>query len=107
MLGQLFDFMLRKALTPKYYDRGSPIITIHINGIQIQNVLIDLGALINVMTREFLLRLSIIGLRDTPTILTLVDNSTVKPDGMIEDIIVTLDSLVFPSNQETPLVDIH
>ena len=48
------------------------------------------------MTREVLLRISIIGLRDTLTILQLVDNSTVKPDYMIEDIIVTLDSLDFP-----------
>ena len=48
------------------------------------------------MTREVLLRLSIIGLRDTPTILQLAENSTVKPDGMIEDIRMTLDSLDFP-----------
>ena len=58
--------------------------------------MIDLGALINVLTREVLLRLSIIGLRDSPTILQLVENSTIKPDGMIVDIIVTLDSLDFP-----------
>ena len=49
------------------------------------------------MNREVLLRISFIGLRDTPTILQLVDNSIVNPDGMIEDIIVTLDSLDFPS----------
>ena len=50
------------------------------------------------MTREVLLRLNIIGIRDTPKILQLVDNSTVKPKGMIEDIIVTLDALDFPSD---------
>ena len=50
------------------------------------------------MTREVLLRLNVIGIRDTPTILQLVDNSTIKPDGMIEDIIVTMDSIDFPSN---------
>ena len=35
VLGQLSDSMLSKALTPKYFDPGSPIVTIHINGIQI------------------------------------------------------------------------
>jgi len=60
--------------------------------------LIYLGESINFVTKEVLLRLSIIGLRDTPTIIQLVDNSTIKPDGMIEDIIVTLDSLDFPSD---------
>ena len=69
VLGQLSNLMLRKALAPKYSNPRSPIITIHINGIQIQNVCIDFGASINVINREFLLRLSIIGLRDTPTIL--------------------------------------
>lgn len=83
---------------PKYSDPRILVVTIYINGIQIQNVLIDLGASINVMTREVLLRLSIIGLRDTPTILQLAKNSTIKTDGMIEDIILTLDSLDFPSN---------
>lgn len=93
VLGQLFDLMLSKAMTPKYSDLGSLVVTIHINGIQIQNVLIDLGASINVMTKEVLLRLNIIRLRDTHTILQLANNSTVKPNCMIEDIIVILDSL--------------
>lgn len=62
VLGQLFDLMLSKVLMPKYSDPGIPVVTIHINGIQIQNVLIDLGASISVVTREVLLRLSIIGL---------------------------------------------
>ena len=69
VLGQLFDSMLSKGLTPKYSDPGSPVVTLHINGIQIQNVLIDLGESINVMTREVLLRLNIIGLWGTYTIL--------------------------------------
>ena len=69
VLGQLSDLMLSKALMPEYSDLGSLVVTIHINGIEIQKKLIDLGASINVMTREVLLRLSIIGLRDTPIIL--------------------------------------
>ena len=59
---------------------------------QVQNALVDLGASINVMTKEVLSQLHIIGLRETPTILYLIDSSTIKPNGMIEDVIVTLNS---------------
>ena len=38
------------------------------------------------------------GLRPTPTILHLADSSTVTPDGMIENIVVTLDSLEHPAD---------
>ena len=57
-----------------------------------QNVLIDLGASINVMTKEVVYKLSIIGLRQTSTILQLADSSTIIPDGMLEDVTVTLHS---------------
>ena len=56
------------------------------------NVLIDLGASINVMTKEVMCKLNIIGLRQTPTILQLENSSTIIPNGMLEDVIVTLHS---------------
>ena len=42
--------------------------------------------------------LKIEGLRATPTILHLANRSTVTPDGMIEDIVVILDSLEYTTN---------
>ena len=41
-------------------------------------------------------KLNIIGLRQTPTILQLADSSTIVPDGMLEDVIVTLHSWEYP-----------
>jgi len=38
MLGELSDLMLSKTLMPKYSNLGIHVVTIHINGIQIQNV---------------------------------------------------------------------
>ena len=49
------------------------------------------------MTKETMKKLQIEGLRPTPTILQLADSSTVIPDGMIENIVVTLDSLEYPA----------
>ena len=52
VLGHLFDLMLDNPRIPKYADPGSPVVTLTIQGIQVQNVLIDLGASIKVMTKE-------------------------------------------------------
>ena len=92
VMGHSFDFMLNKSIATKYYNLGSLVVIVHINGVQVQNALIDLDAFINVMTREVLLHLNIISIRENPTILQLSNSSIVKFDGMIEDVIVTLDS---------------
>lgn len=47
--GKLVDLLLGKLVNPKYGDLGSPIITILIRESKILNVLVDLGATINVM----------------------------------------------------------
>ena len=44
------------------------------------------------MTKDVLSWLQIVGLRETPTILQLAESSTIKPNGMIEDIKIILNS---------------
>ncbi|GLJ22803.1 hypothetical protein SUGI_0429710 [Cryptomeria japonica] len=91
-MGQLANIMLGKIVIPKYSDPSSPVVSIVINGNQIKNVLIDLRAAINVMPREVMKHLENNGLRTTPIVLQLVDGSTVRPGGIIEDVIAILDS---------------
>ena len=50
------------------------------------------------MTKDIVKKLKIEGLRATPTILQLADSSTITPNGMIENIVVTLDSLEYLAN---------
>ena len=50
------------------------------------------------MTKDTMKNLNVEGLRATPTILKLADGSIVTPDGMIEDIVVTIDSLKYPTD---------
>ena len=76
----------------KYIDPGVPLITITIIKFSIPNTLIDLGASINVMTMETLRSLNIYNIRPTPTILELIDRSKVKPEGVVDDVIVSIDS---------------
>jgi hypothetical protein len=88
--------MLEKLAVPKYSDPGSPVVTITIHERQVQNGIVDLGESTKVMKKEVLSQLHIIGLQETPTILHLRDSFTIKPDGMIEYFIVTLNSWEYP-----------
>ena len=71
--------------------------TITINEVSIGNTLIDLGAAINVMTATTLEQLQLQPLlRPTPTILELVDKTRVIPEGILDDVMVTLASWEYP-----------
>ena len=76
---------------------GNPIVTVSINNISVGNTLVDLGAAINIMTINTVewLHLSHL-LRPTPTVLKLADRTTVKPVGILYDILVTLSSWEYP-----------
>jgi len=41
-----------KITIQEYLDPGSPIVKAHINGVEIPNTLIDLGATINIMSKQ-------------------------------------------------------
>lgn len=51
LVGKIVDIMMGKISIQKYADPGSPIVKTHINGIEILNTLIDLGAAINIMSK--------------------------------------------------------
>jgi hypothetical protein len=51
------------------------------------------------MTKYTMLKLNLQGfLRDTPTILHLADRCTIKLEGMLEDIIISIDSWEYSTN---------
>eukprot|EP00253_Pinus_taeda_P026709 PITA_26709 len=88
--------MMGKVTMQKYVDPGSPIVKTTINGIEIPNTLIDLGAAINIMSRQTMEQLKLPNLLFTPTLLQLADRSIIKVDGVLEDISVSLDSWEYP-----------
>jgi len=98
LVGKIADIMMGKITMQKYVDLGSPIVKTHINGIEIPNKLIDLGATINIMSRQIMEQLKLPNLLFTPTLLQLADRSIIKPDGVLEDISVSLDSWEYPVN---------
>ena len=65
---------------------------------QIPNVLVDLGAAINVMTIETVRKLGLTNLSPTPNFLELADRSTIKPEGILDDLIISVDSWEYPAD---------
>ena len=83
--------MTDQSRIAKYTSPGSPVLTVIINNISIENSLIDLGSAINMMTTAVLEVLQVGQfLRPTPSILELADRTTVKSAGVLDDIIVSV-----------------
>lgn len=59
VIGQLFHLMLGRVIFPKYLDLGSPVVDVHIDGTIVPHTLTDLGATINVMTKDTMLKLNL------------------------------------------------
>ena len=76
----------------KHIDLGNPIVIVCIRKIQISNVLVELGVSVTVMTIETLKQLGLANLRPTPTILDMAYRSTIKPKGVVDDVVVSFDS---------------
>jgi hypothetical protein len=88
--------MSEKTMMEKYVDPGNLVVTVFIKNVPLYNTLIYLGFTINIMTVPTIEKLQLENLQPTPTILGLVDKSRVNTTGILDDIIVTLDSWDYP-----------
>lgn len=55
-----------------------------------------MGAAINVMTRKTMEQLGLSHIHPTLTVLELEDISKIKPDGVLDDVVVSIDSWEYP-----------
>ena len=93
VVGHLSNIMLGKILNPKYAKLGSVVVIVNIKSVFIPNTLIDLWETINVISKDRMLKLNLqASLRYTTIVLQLVDSSIVCPEGILEDIIVWVES---------------
>jgi len=65
VMGNLSDIMLEKSIPVQYGDPRNPILTVQINGVDISNVQVDLGAAINRITSTTILTLGLLNLKPT------------------------------------------
>ena len=88
--------VIKKNLPEKMKDPGSFTIPCTIGGFEIQKALCDSGASINLMPLSVARRLSLGELTPTTVTLQMADRTMVKPEGIIEDVLVKVGKFVFP-----------
>ena len=88
--------LMKKELPKKMKDPRSFTIPCIIEGVEIQKALCDSGASINFMPLSVAKQLSLGELIPTTITLQMADRSMVKPEGVLEDVLVTVGKFVFP-----------
>ena len=88
--------VMKKELSEKMKDPRSFTIPCIIGGVEIQKALCDSGASINLMPLSVAKQLSLGELIPTTITLQMADRSMVKPEGVLEDVLVTVGKFVFP-----------
>ncbi|KAH9803303.1 hypothetical protein KPL71_001711 [Citrus sinensis] len=97
-MGENVSAVLQKKLPPKCKDPGMFTIPCKIGSVRVEKTLLDLGASINVMPRSIYSSLNIGPLKETGVIIQLADRSNAYPDGVLEDVLVQVNELVFPAD---------
>ena len=87
--------ILQKKLPPKCKDPYMFTIPCKIGNTRFERAMLDLGASINVMPYSIYASLNLEPLEETGVIIQLTDSSNTYPRGVIEDVLVRINELVF------------
>ncbi|KAJ9556479.1 hypothetical protein OSB04_011093 [Centaurea solstitialis] len=90
--------VFQKMLPPKCKDPGVFTIPCKLGNVTINRAMLDLGASINVMSYSIFKILNVGSLQETGVIIQLADRSLVHPKGVLEDLLVQVNELVFPAD---------
>ena len=90
--------VFQKKLPPKCKDPGVFTIPCKLGNVTINRSMLDLGASINVMPYSIFRTLNVGPLQETGVVIQLADRSLVYPKGILEDLLVQVNELVFPAD---------
>ena len=90
--------ILQKRLPPKCKDPGIFTVPCKLGNLDIPSAMIDLGASINVLPYSIFKTFDMRMLKKTGVIVQLADRSIVHPKGVLEDVLVQVNELVFPAD---------
>ncbi|XP_028206362.1 uncharacterized protein LOC114389835 [Glycine soja] len=90
--------VIQLILPPKHKDPGSVTVPCSIGEVSIGKALIDLGAIINLMSLSMCRRLEELEIMPTRMTLQLADRSITRPYGVIEDVLVRVKHLLLPAD---------
>ncbi|CAN6703697.1 unnamed protein product [Malus baccata var. baccata] len=97
-VGENVFAILQRKLPPKCKDPGSFTILCVIGNTRFKSAMLDLGASINVMPYSIYVSMNLGELKHDGVITQLADRSNAYPKGVVEDVLVQVDQLVFPAD---------
>ncbi|CAN6692802.1 unnamed protein product [Malus baccata var. baccata] len=97
-LSEEVSAVLQRKLPPKLKDAGSFTIPCVIGGKEFGRALCDLGASINLMPYSVYKSLNLGDLKETKVVIQLADRSNRYPKGLLEDVLVQVNELIFPAD---------
>ncbi|CAN6685855.1 unnamed protein product [Malus baccata var. baccata] len=97
-VGENVAAILQRKLPPKCKDPGSFTIPWVIGNTRFESAMLDLGASINVMPYSIYASMNLGALKNDGVIIQLADRSNVYPKGVLEDVLVQVNHLVFPAD---------
>ncbi|KAM1818309.1 hypothetical protein ACFX11_000115 [Malus domestica] len=95
-VGENVSAILQRKLPPKCKDPGSFTIPCVIGNTRFESAMLDLGASINVMPYSIYASINLGGLKNDGVIIQLADRSNAYPKGVLEDVLVQVNHLIFP-----------
>ena len=87
--------VLQRKLPPKCKDSGSFTIPCVIRNTKFERAMLDLGASINVMPYSIYASMNLGKLKNDGVIIQLADRSNAYPKGVLEDVLVQVNNLIF------------
>lgn len=97
-VGENASAVLQRKLPPKCKDPGTFTIPCTIGKTRFGKCMLDLGASINVMPYSVYASLNLGPLEETGITIQLADRSNAYPKGVVEDVLVQVNELVFPAD---------
>ncbi|XP_070667508.1 uncharacterized protein [Malus domestica] len=90
--------ILQRKMPPKCKDPGSFTIPCVIGNNHFEHAMLDLGASINVMPYSIYASMNLGELKNDVVIIQLADRSNAYPMGVLEDVLVQVNHLIFPAD---------
>ena len=95
-VGENVSAIIQRKLPQKCKDPGMFTIPCVIGNHKLERAMLDLGASINVMPLSIYKVLNLRPLKETKVIIQLADRSNAYPEGIVEDVLVRVNELIFP-----------
>ena len=97
-VGENVSAVFQNKLPPKCKDPGVFSIPCQIGNLSFDRAMLDLGASINMMPWSIYGKLHLRELKKTDLVIQLADRSNVYPDGVLEDVLIQVNELVFATD---------